>query len=197
MHKNIGTIYRYLPPSLWCYIIAAGNISILSEVWKFFAWLSIFQIISLRGGGVRKKLHAAFVYNQHLSMAPRGTSCLPGRLSVSGWLWGCSGLPRCGSPMLTSHSADGLPACFLPPHPGSVGWGGWSLFSAAQILECEFAPPCYRGGPHLGQLLHFFCLGDFFLLYFASSYNYYFSEYCFSLPCGFFLGIMIYKFSFC
>jgi len=70
------------------------------------------------------------------------------------------------------------------------------LFSAAQILECEFAPPCYRGGPHLGQLLHFFCLGDFFLLYFASSYNYYFSEYCFSLPCGFFLGIMILNFHF-
>ena len=29
------------------------------------------------------------------------------------------------------------------------------MFSAAQILKCEFAPPCFRGGPHLGQLLHF------------------------------------------
>ena len=78
------------------------------------------------------------MYNQHLSKAPRGTSCLPGRLSVSGWLRGCSGLPRCGSPMLTSHSADGLPACFLPPHPpppiliGCLGGVGGVVF----VLRC-------------------------------------------------------------
>jgi len=84
--------------------------------------------------------------------------------------------------------------------PYLIGWldggGGGSLFSAAQILECEFAPPCYRGGPHLGQLLHFFLPGWFFLLYFASSYNYYFSEYCFSLPCGFFLELWFINFHF-
>jgi len=151
----------------------------------------------MRGGGFGK-LHAAFMYNQHLSKAPRGTSCLPGRLSVSGWLRGCSGLPRCGSPMLTSHSADGLPACFLPPHPPPPifdwlpGWGGGGGF----VHRCansgvRICPPMLPRGASPRSAPAFFSAWViffffFFLLYFAPSYNYYFSEYCFSLPCGYF-----------
>ena len=70
------------------------------------------------------------------------------------------------------------------------------MFSAAQILKCEFAPPCFRGGPHLGQLLHFSAWVIFSFLYFAPTYNDYFLEYCFSLLCCFFLELIFLGFHF-
>jgi hypothetical protein len=154
MHKNIGTIYRYLPP----FTLVLHNCSrkSLYLIWSLeILWLSIISFNGVRGGGgfaKKTQLHAAFMYDQHLSEAPRGTSCLPGRLSVSGWLRGCSGLPRCGSPMLTSHSADGLPACFLPPHPPPPifdwlpGWGGGLCSPLRKFWSANLPPHVTEGG---------------------------------------------------
>ena len=174
MHKTIGTIYRYLPP----FTLVLHN---CSRKYLYLIWSLKINCVTLyfsnhkSAGGWWGVKTSCCICVQPTPIQGSEGHVLPPRPLVREWL--APGLLRPTkvrfphayvtlrgwSAGLLSTSAPSSAHFWLAAYEGG---GGWSLFSAAQILECEFAPPCYRGGPHLGQLLRFFLPGWFFPLIF-------------------------------